>query len=169
MKKTYRLLPLLLILAQAGIQAQTAPVRRLHTQTLQRQLQEKAPALADSLSETERFVKAANPLEPAKEALIPVAFHLLYGPGQTPPGREQILGQLDALNRDFAVVKESGEAVVLHPADTLERFATRAADTQIRFCLAQSGFQEGIGYHEVNTLAWGLDPALQSAEQSGAF
>jgi hypothetical protein len=61
---------------------------------------------------------------------------------------------------------------IRHPADTLEDFAARAADTEIEFCLAaltdRSGGNIALHYVRSNTPIWQSDDAVKFAKEGGA-
>jgi len=92
---------------------------------------------------------------------LPIIFHIIYSSETDKPSLEQIELQINALNRDFR--KEA--SVINHPADTLEGFADRAADTGISFRLADVQLEgqtsKGINYMQVATNEWGIDDAVK--------
>lgn len=68
----------------------------------------------------------------SQNVTIPIVFHVLYDGSHPFPEKEQIVGQLEALNYHYSIASYEGK----HQADKAEDFQSLAADTQIGFCLA---------------------------------
>lgn len=101
------------------------------------------------------------------EATLPVIFHIVYNSVEARVSEDQVLSQIEALNRDF----RHTDREIHHPADTLEGFAGKAADTGISFCLAAvslGGGVPGIHYVRSQVVVWHTDDAIKSSKLQGA-
>lgn len=88
---------------------------------------------------------------PRNERLtVPLIFHVVYEAGSEPVRREQILSQIDALNRDFNL--RHGELFKVPRA-----FWPAIQSAEIEFCLASKAESEGITYTETDIRNIGQD------------
>jgi len=98
---------------------------------------------------------------------LPIIFHVFYSSERDKPTLDQICAQVDALNRDFG----KKTPVINHPADTLEGFAERAADTNISFYIPTTTKDgsplNAINYIEVDSNLWSSDDAIKLEELNG--
>ncbi|MCB9082412.1 MAG: T9SS type A sorting domain-containing protein [Lewinellaceae bacterium] len=142
--------------------------RRYATQEVHQRKLEASRELALAYSGVEETLKEKSKKLTFKQVTLPLVFHLLVEPGKPSPQLEEIIGQVESLNRDFG----KPTLKLKHAADTLEHFAERAVDTRISFCLAKedpTGKKEtAIRLVEVNRGSWGLDESLKFSDQGGA-
>ncbi len=125
------------------------------------QMQERRRAIEQQSAD---FQKNGSP----QLVTIPVIFHIIYHAEKERLSEEQALSQLEALNRDFRMK----EFRIQHPADTLEGFAQRAADTEIEFCLAAGkdakGNKTALHYVHSEVPIWKSDDAIKFSKTGGA-
>jgi hypothetical protein len=161
-----------LALASHWVTAQEAPIpvyRQYATQQYMKQLMAKHPEMVEARSAIERqtydFLRFGLPDTPT----IAVVFHLV-GDAAASIKEEDILAQLDALNRDFSSPEiPTGEDA--HPALAAEGFAERAARPTINFCLADlsaaGGPAAGVFYAPSSTAEHAVGAVVGNAENGG--
>jgi Pregnancy-associated plasma protein-A/Secretion system C-terminal sorting domain len=95
---------------------------------------------------------------------IPVVVHVLYNNDEQKISREQVISQIDVLNRDF---RKRDPAVEQLP----EHFRSLAADCYIEFSLASIDPQGlptmGIIWKKTNSFSFGADDAIKFSERGG--
>ncbi len=98
---------------------------------------------------------------------IPIVFHVLYSNNDQRISEAQLAAQIAALNRDFANEAQKDN----HPANTKERFLSRAANTDIQFCLATETpnrkVSSGINYLQVKNKVWSTGNEMKSKKEGG--
>jgi len=82
--------------------------------------------------ESARFYNDKISREDPRNRKVPIVFHVIGG--RTDVSAENILSQIDALNRDFSLRKILRD----HSNDVSNRFRSIAKNTLIEFCLAKS-------------------------------
>jgi hypothetical protein len=155
--------------ALAEVEAQhlvPAVARRLATQEVQQRLDRENPEFKYNRQHHARLLGNAPPGEGEAQLIVPLVFHIVYHDWAERVGEDQVLSQLEALNRDFGTVP----AVFPHPADSLEGFAGRAANARIGFCLASvpGSATPGIRYVQSDSREWSMDDALKFKRRGGA-
>lgn len=149
---------LIIVLALAGsncLFAQARLERNYATQTLYAKQIEKLQ------NQQAIQVKSDRNIQPAKESIfrLPLVFHILYQPDQPCPKEEQVLSQIEALNRDFA----QSAYKIQQMADTLQGFSKLVEDTFIEFCLATKDQQAAIQYIPSKNAAWPIEESIKSS------
>ncbi|MEY3368573.1 MAG: hypothetical protein RI973_1728, partial [Bacteroidota bacterium] len=153
--------------AKTQAQDLTPVVRRqLATQEVQHRLDRENPELKASRQRIALLLAGNLRGESEAQLTIPLVFHIVYHNQSERVGEDQVLSQLEALNRDFG----SAPAVFPHPADSLEGFAARAANARIGFCLASvpGSASPGIHYVQSDGMEWSTDDALKFRRRGGA-
>ncbi len=154
---------------KAQISSKSRTIHRSYfTQYMNNEVGEKDKRYQSALSKMERELANKKSQNQPKKIIVPVVFHILYNSSQPYPSEEQIWWQLNMLNQDFAASKYN----VVHPADTLEGFKKKVADTEITFCVparAGNGKKEipGIHYVETQRREWGANWEMTFTELSG--
>ncbi len=112
---------------------------------------------------TEEFRSTKNP----KKVQVPVVFHVLYAKPSERLSDEQIISQIEALNRDFG----KKDYKVRHRADVLQGFSKKADDMLVEFCLAaetpDGEKTEGITYTAITQEAWTEYDSMKLTELGG--
>jgi Secretion system C-terminal sorting domain/Pregnancy-associated plasma protein-A len=168
MKTPYFYLLIFTLSSLLHLQAQNRNYRQYATQEVMARLEKENPNILSAKSEIERFLAKDRFKYQAKQQVIPVAFHILYNPGAEYPTAEEVLAQLNGLNRDF------GEADPVIKSErygfTAGGFDKKLAKAQISFCLAEppKDFKKesSINFVPVTRKSWGLGDSLK-AERTG--
>lgn len=103
---------------------------------------------------------------------IPVVFHILYAKDTDKISEDQVMSQLDALNRDFNSLRETdGGTKENEEAYRKEKFDKLKGSIDIQFCLAtqkkNDEILKGIQYYEVEADDWNYDGSIQNQERGG--
>ncbi len=97
---------------------------------------------------------------------VGIIFHIVYYPGSTHPNEEQVLSQIEALNRDFG----NNRIQINHPADTLEGFVKNADVINLLFCLPKNlpRNEPPIRFIASDVKEWKADDAIKFSDKGGA-
>lgn len=103
--------------------------------------------------------------DPGQVTVIPVVVHVVYNDPTQRISEQQVRSQIDALNEDFG--RRNADTV-----NTPSIFKSRAANTNIRFCLASKnpvGIQtNGIDYVETTVTSFTSDDDIKKNVTGGA-
>lgn len=141
--------------------------RKIATREVQKKLMEEYPEMKYNAriieQHTAEFVRNGR----AKQVTIPVIFHIILSDSSELVSETQVLSQLAALNRDFRNLGYQ----IRHPADSLEQFTERVADTEINFCLSNVIDSVGnpMGIHFVHTTVqiWNSNDSVKYGYHDG--
>jgi hypothetical protein len=114
----------------------------------------------------------AKAVQKPDNVIIPVVFHILYSNDKDKISEDQVISQLDALNRDFSGLPErDGKTAKNDAAYRKEKFDKLRGSIDIQFCLARQQINteilKGIQYYEVGTDDWNYDGSIQDQERGG--
>ncbi|MEO0337794.1 MAG: zinc-dependent metalloprotease [Bacteroidota bacterium] len=145
------------------------PFRQLATQKVNQQLREQNPETIKRQASIERYLQSFKQVGQVKPRVIPVVFHVLYNGKREQISEEQILTQIESLNRDF----NHQVKTINHPAERLEGFADKKPERiDITFCLAEVNLADsksiGVEYVATKVRTWQADQQIKSRKTGGA-
>ena len=133
--------------------------RQMRTLEAMQLLQEKNPQVRLNQAAIERFIAKESSRVKSQEISIPLAIHILYTNNSEKISEEQILSQIEALNRDFSYVeRDKGRLQIDHK----KGFSEKATPIDIQFCLASSA-----RYIRSKKSGWTYDNTIKSSEHGG--
>lgn len=155
------LLLLLLFVGSRYVHAQTQAERNYATQTLY------AKQIEELHHQAISKIKGTRPAPAQGESIyrLPLVFHVLYHPNQPYPSEEQVLSQIEALNRDFSQSAYQIQQV----ADTLQGFSDLVENTFIEFCLASKDQQKAIHFIPFKNEKWPINESIKTNSTSVAW
>ena len=150
------------LLMSLQIQAQEEVLRKYATQETFNQIKWETENYMDELKYHEKMQQSVHYVP--QDYWIKVVFHIVYADAESKIDGRQVQSQVAALNRDFsnraARNQEFGEV--------LQKYASLAADTQIRFCLAQEApngqSSNGYVYYAFSNQRWTNDDAIKHTD-----
>jgi hypothetical protein len=157
-----RILIIFLILAGSNyLCAQAQLDRKYATQTLY------TKQIESLQNQQPNQVKSDRNIQQASESTfrLPLVFHILYHPEQPYPKEEQVLSQIEALNRDFA----QSAYKIQQMADTLQGFSKLVENTFIEFCLASKDQQVAIHYIPSKNAEWPIEESIKSSSRASIW
>lgn len=129
-------------------------------------LSQNLPGWADTCRFREWSVENFRRSGTFEQRYIPIVFHIFHSEAGSFITHDQIVSQIEALNRYFNQEVFEGQ----HPADEAEGFSSFAANVQIGFCLADfdpSG-NPSPGYStRTNFREWGAEEGIKDAAKGG--
>ncbi|MEM1119090.1 MAG: zinc-dependent metalloprotease [Bacteroidota bacterium] len=155
---------ILLSTSASSLQAQSRKYLRSHEymtqlEALDTTIVAKRAALETTIQQT--YTSITVPVDP----VIPIIFHVLYQNEQQRVSEQQLLAQVEALNRDFGL-ENSGNFT--HQALERENFNSTSERIGLRFCLPQlGGDSTAINYYSVNQSTWQFDNAMKDPARAG--
>lgn len=167
------LLVLLYFISYFALYAQSTPfdrpVRRYYTQIMNQGLNVADTSFGKTQRGQEKEIFENRTFLKVEKIDVPIVVHVLYTPGTTYPSEQQIWWQLENLNKDFAVANYQAD----HPADDLEKFSEKIADTEISFCIPRAIITSkkqytGISFVETKTKQWGANWDMCSSQSGGS-
>ncbi|MEM9920947.1 MAG: zinc-dependent metalloprotease [Bacteroidota bacterium] len=133
--------------------------RQMRTLEAMQLLQEKNPQVRLNQAAIERFIAKESSRVKSQEISIPLAIHILYTNNSEKISEEQILSQIEALNRDFSYAeRDKGRLQIDHK----KGFSEKATPIDIQFCLAGSA-----RYIRSKKSGWTYDNTIKSSEHGG--
>lgn len=169
LSKTRALTTLFLFFISSVFLSAQSAYRIYQTQTYQQQLETEHPDIIEQQHQIEQQIYDFKRIGHIESVTIPIVFHIVHHPLEDLVSIDQVVSQLVALNRDFALL-ESG---IHHPADSLEGFAERVPSVMdITFCLASvnpMGLETtAINYIPSTIQSWSDFNNIKSTLSSGA-
>ncbi|MEL7119636.1 MAG: zinc-dependent metalloprotease [Bacteroidota bacterium] len=160
---------LMLMLANSNFGfSQERNYRRYETQNVHQRLLKEYPEMKERIQQIERFVSTYEANNSNGKITIPVVFHVFFQEGQDYPSTEQIVSQLETLNRDFNRDKSEYK----HEADSREGFDRKVAKLDIDFCFPKTDpdgnkIDQAINYIQVKENLWQTTDKMKSRETGG--
>jgi pregnancy-associated plasma protein-A/type IX secretion system substrate protein len=127
------------------------------------------PEMVNNLRFMEQHIEKIKKAASFKRDTIPIVFHILISPGYDYPKEDEILNQIDVLNRDFA--GKSEDMSNINPK-VLGHFNIKENDVEIYFCLphedARKGLSQPINFIPTSVREWTEAERIKSSRSGGA-
>ncbi len=166
MKKTFFILSMLLLLSM-DLKLYSQEYRKITTDVYQKSAPLNTSTVINDRAGINKQIGDFKKNAKFKKVTLPMVFHVLHRTGSAYPEINQVLGQLDALNRDFD--KKSYKSK--HKADSIERFTQKVADPEIQFCMALQDptgkTTNGINLVNTSIATWGMNQDIKSTQKGG--
>lgn len=173
---------IILMLVSLSIFAQDRPYRKFATQAMHKRLSTESPNFKIEQFQIRRKVNQAKKrIGQINGRVIPVYFHVFYHDAVERISYDQILNQLQELNKDFGFSLQSDTVEIQKPHQTDNNRVTQKykigvssverIPLDIEFCLAMdlgSSQTPGVNYVQTKQTSWLLDDAIKMKNKGGS-
>jgi len=163
--KNFLILIISIFLFQTGYSQQA--FRKFATQKVHKRLMKEYPELIRVQNEID-FLSRKKNHKIKQKVTLPLVFHVLHSNPVEQISEEQIISQIQALNRDFTDKGPKDEHLALNKEGFGEIIA---GDTNIEFCLASEDpigkKTSGINYFNVSKTNWSTDDEMKEEMTEG--